>query len=52
MTAKKTKKEAPFGQAGGTATLKKYGKDHFAKLAKKMHAKRRKLERLQKESGN
>lgn len=51
MTAKKKTKEAPFGQAGGTATLKKYGKDHFAKLAKKMHAKRRKLER-QAESSN
>jgi hypothetical protein len=46
MTTKAKSKAASFGQAGGKATLKKYGPDHYAKLAKKMHAKRRKAARL------
>lgn len=33
------------GSKGGKATLKKYGKEHYAKLAKRMHAKRRKAEK-------
>lgn len=45
-------KEEKFGAAGGKATLKKYGKNHFSELAKKMHAKRRKLERLAKKKAH
>ncbi len=41
--AQKDKRAATFGKLGGIATLKKHGPDHFRKLAKKMHAKRRKM---------
>lgn len=43
MSKDKVKGAVPlkvFGK-GGKATLKKYGKEHFSKLAKKMHAKRK-----------
>ena len=38
-----------FGK-GGKTTLKRYGKAHFAKLAKKMHAKRKKAKATAKKS--
>lgn len=31
---------------GGLATLKKYGPEHFSEIARKMHRKRRRLEKL------
>lgn len=31
-----------YGRSGGKKTLEKYGKDHFAKIAKKRHADKKK----------
>lgn len=40
------KKKIIPGQAGGKATLEKYGPDYFSKMASKAHARRKRLARL------
>lgn len=51
MESRKDRRAAKIGKLGGKATLSKYGPDHFRKLAKKMHAKRRKMLRLTEKTG-